>query len=66
MPDTCGGCPNGARLVQITERGARSVVASAKIVAEMEAEWTARLGARRMDALRRILTDPREITDPWR
>jgi DNA-binding MarR family transcriptional regulator len=55
-----------ARLVRITERGARSVAASAGIVAEVEAEWTAHLGARRMDQLRQILADLREITDPWR
>jgi hypothetical protein len=35
-------------------------------VAEVEAEWTAHLGARRMDQLRQILADLREITDPWR
>jgi hypothetical protein len=35
-------------------------------VAQVEAEWTAHLGARRMAELRRILTDLREITDPWR
>ena len=55
-----------ARLVRITERGARSVAASAGIVAEVEAEWTAHLGVRRMDQLRQILADLREITDPWR
>jgi DNA-binding MarR family transcriptional regulator len=55
-----------ARLVRITERGARSVAASAGIVAEVEAEWTAHLGVRRMDLLRQILADLREITDPWR
>lgn len=55
-----------ARLVRITERGARSVAASARVVAEVEAEWTAHLGARRMEQLRRILVDLRGITDPWR
>jgi len=63
VPDPADG---RARLVRITERGARSVAASTKIVAEVEAEWTAHIGARRMDALRRILIDLREITDPWR
>ena len=52
--------------VRITERGAQSVAASAGIVAEVEAEWTAHIGVRRMDQLRRILADLREITDPWR
>jgi DNA-binding MarR family transcriptional regulator len=55
-----------ARLVRMAERGARSVEVSAAIVAEVEAEWTAHLGAARMAQLRGILTDLREITDPWR
>jgi DNA-binding MarR family transcriptional regulator len=55
-----------ARLVRIAERGARSVEASREIVAQVEAEWTAHLGERRMAQLRDILTDLREITDPWR
>jgi DNA-binding MarR family transcriptional regulator len=55
-----------ARLVRIAERGARSVEASRAIVAEVEAEWTAHLGARRMAQLRALLTDLREVTDPWR
>ena len=63
VPDPADG---RARLVRITERGARSVAASAEIVAEVEAEWTAHLGAARMAELRRLLTDLREITDPWR
>ena len=55
-----------ARLVRIAERGARSVAASSKIVGQVEAEWTAHLGGHRMAQLRAILTDLREITDPWR
>jgi DNA-binding MarR family transcriptional regulator len=55
-----------ARLVHVAERGARSVEASARIVAEVEAEWTAHLGVGRMEQLREILTDLRELTDPWR
>jgi DNA-binding MarR family transcriptional regulator len=54
-----------ARLVRIAARGARSVEASRAIVAEVEAEWTAYLGQRRMTQLRDILADLREITDPW-
>jgi hypothetical protein len=69
-PGTSSACrtpdDGRARLVRITERGARSVAASAGIVAEVEAEWTAHLGVRRMDQLRQILADLREITDPWR
>jgi DNA-binding MarR family transcriptional regulator len=63
VPDPADG---RARLVRITERGARSVAASSKIVAEVESEWTAHLGAGRMAQLRAILTDLRELTDPWR
>jgi DNA-binding MarR family transcriptional regulator len=63
VPDPADG---RARLVRIAERGARSVEASRAIVAQVEAEWTAHLGASRMARLRRILNDLREITDPWR
>lgn len=63
VPDPADG---RARLVRVAERGARSVEASRGIVAEVEAEWTAHLGARRTAQLRDILTDLREITDPWR
>jgi hypothetical protein len=35
-------------------------------VAAVEAEWAAHLGPRRMAQLRAILTDLREISDPWR
>jgi hypothetical protein len=50
----------------VAEGGARSVEASRRIVDDVEAEWTAHLGAPRMRQLRDILTDLREITDPWR
>lgn len=63
VPDPTDG---RARLVRVAQRGARSVEFSRGIVAQVEAEWTAYLGARRMEQLRRILTDLREITDPWR
>ena len=55
-----------ARLVRIAERGARSVEISSRIVAEVEAEWTAHLGDDRMENLRQMLIDLRTITDPWR
>ena len=55
-----------ARLVRVAERGARSVEASRAIVAQVEGEWTDHLGERRIGQLREILTDLREITDPWR
>jgi DNA-binding MarR family transcriptional regulator len=62
VPDPVDG---RARLVRIAERGARSVEISSRIVAEVEAEWTAHLGPPRMEQLRGILADLREITDPW-
>ena len=55
-----------ARLVRVAERGALSVEASRGIVARVEGEWTDHLGQRRMAQLRSILSDLREITDPWR
>jgi hypothetical protein len=36
-----------------------------RVTAEMEAEWAAHLGKRRMDQLRDALTRLREITDPY-
>jgi DNA-binding MarR family transcriptional regulator len=63
VPDPADG---RARLVRVAERGARSVEISRKIVEQVENEWSAHLGERRMTQLRRILTDLREITDPWR
>ena len=55
-----------ARLVRVAERGARSVEVSRAIVTQVEAEWTEHLGECRMAQLREILTELREITDPWR
>ena len=54
-----------ARLVRIAPRGARAVPLAATIVAEVEAEWAAHLGADRLARLREILTDLRDITDPY-
>jgi hypothetical protein len=36
------------------------------VVAEVEAEWTAHLGKRRMEQLRQMLIRLRDITDPFR
>jgi len=55
-----------ARLIRIAPRGARAVEASRGMVAEVEAEWAAHLGDRRIRQLSGILTDLREVTDPWR
>jgi DNA-binding MarR family transcriptional regulator len=54
-----------ARLIRIAPRGARAVPLAAAAVAEVEAEWAAHLGADRVARLREILTDLRDITDPY-
>lgn len=53
-----------ARLVRVTGRGAATVPVGAKAIADIEAEWTAHLGALRMAQLRDALARLREITDP--
>ncbi|MFP3987805.1 MarR family transcriptional regulator [Streptomyces sp. E11-3] len=54
-----------ARLVKIAARGAAAIPVAEAVVAEVEAEWTAHLGKRRMAQLRETLTRLREITDPY-
>ncbi|MEU4394543.1 MarR family transcriptional regulator [Kribbella sp. NPDC023855] len=54
-----------ARLVQIAERGAETIPIAAAVVAEVEAEWTAHLGATQATQLRQALLSLREITDPY-
>ena len=54
-----------ARRVTITDKGHDAVRLAAEEVAAVEEEWSAHLGARRMQQLRQALTDLREITDPW-
>ncbi|MFC4946191.1 MarR family winged helix-turn-helix transcriptional regulator [Pseudonocardia sp. GCM10023141] len=53
-----------ARLVRLTERGASTIPVGEKVLADVEAEWRAHLGSRRMAQLRDTLTRLREITDP--
>jgi DNA-binding MarR family transcriptional regulator len=52
-----------ARLVVVAPRGATLVARSAEVVAQIEAEWEAHLGARGWHDLRRHLGRLREITD---
>jgi DNA-binding MarR family transcriptional regulator len=54
-----------ARLVQIADRGAavREVARATEVA--VEAEWTAHLGPRAAEQLRRGLTRLREVTDPY-
>ncbi|MFF7757011.1 MarR family winged helix-turn-helix transcriptional regulator [Streptomyces griseorubiginosus] len=54
-----------ARLVCLTEKAASAQRIAAAVVAEVEKEWEAHLGSRRMKQLREALTLLREITDPW-
>jgi DNA-binding MarR family transcriptional regulator len=54
-----------ARLVRVAPRGAAAVQASLRVVAEVEAQWTAYLGETRTAQLREALTMLREITDPY-
>jgi DNA-binding MarR family transcriptional regulator len=54
-----------ARLVCISARGRAAVEASKPVVAEVEAQWAAHLGPRKMAHLREALTALREITDPY-
>ncbi|MFF8846266.1 MarR family winged helix-turn-helix transcriptional regulator [Streptomyces sp. NPDC015127] len=54
-----------ARLIRLTEYGRSLIPIGNRAVAEVEAEWTAHLGKRRMEQLRDILTRLREITDPY-
>jgi DNA-binding MarR family transcriptional regulator len=54
-----------ARRVRISPRGAAAIPIAAAVVAQVEAEWTAHLGQRRMAQLRQSLAMLREITDPY-
>lgn len=54
-----------ARLIRIAERGMRAIPIAQSAVAEIDAEWEAHLGPRRMAQLRQALTQLREITDPY-
>jgi DNA-binding MarR family transcriptional regulator len=55
-----------ARRIRITERGHASIAVARAAIAQIEAEWTAHLGARRMNQLRDALTALRTVTDPYR
>jgi DNA-binding MarR family transcriptional regulator len=54
-----------ARLIRPARRGWEAVAVAAPVVAAVEAEWTAHLGAETMAVLRAALVRLREITDPW-
>ena len=54
-----------AKLIRLAERGRQTVAVAAEAVARVEAEWAEHLGGHRYRQLRRILTQLREITDPY-
>lgn len=54
-----------ARLVQVAARGEAAVEVARVAEAQVEAEWTAHLGAAATRSLRRALTRLRELTDPY-
>lgn len=54
-----------ARLVRLTDKAKRVRPVADRAVTEVEAQWTAHLGKRRMAQLRDILTQLRELTDPY-
>jgi DNA-binding MarR family transcriptional regulator len=54
-----------ARLVRMAPRGAQAVTAARVVERELEEEWTAHLGKRRIRELREALEKLREITDPY-
>jgi DNA-binding MarR family transcriptional regulator len=60
VPDPTDG---RARLVQLADRGLAAAEVATATVAQVEAEWTAHLGAARMRELRAALERLREITD---
>src|SRR2546421_13005782 len=55
-----------ARQIRITEHGRANVAVALAAIGQVEAEWTAHLGTRRMNQLRDALTALREVTDPYR
>ncbi|WP_152363746.1 MarR family winged helix-turn-helix transcriptional regulator [Microlunatus speluncae] len=63
VPDPADG---RARLVRIAPKAQRAVQIARAVEAEIDAEWTRHLGARKMAHLREALTELRTITDPYR
>jgi DNA-binding MarR family transcriptional regulator len=55
-----------ARLVRMAERGLAAVDVARGVEVQVEAEWTAHLGAEAAGQLRAALTRLREVTDPYR
>jgi DNA-binding MarR family transcriptional regulator len=62
VPDPTDG---RARLIRPAPLGLEAAALAAPVVAQVEAEWTAHLGAETMAGLRAALVRLREVTDPW-
>ncbi|WP_040695071.1 MarR family winged helix-turn-helix transcriptional regulator [Nocardia vinacea] len=62
LPDPSDG---RARLVVLSERGAKMATYANSVADRIEAEWATHLGAQRMRQLRETLARLREITDPY-
>lgn len=54
-----------ARIVRITDKGREMVALTVPVVAEVEAAWERHLGRAKTARLREILTELREVTDPY-
>jgi prophage DNA circulation protein len=52
-------------LVCFTERGRELQRAAREVERRVEQEWADHLGPERLETLRELLTELREITDPW-
>ncbi|MEV0435391.1 MarR family transcriptional regulator [Nocardia sp. NPDC050413] len=55
-----------ARLLRLSDKGARAVEVANQAAGQVESEWLAHLGQRRSTALRGALEELRKITDPYR
>lgn len=62
-PDSADG---RAKLITITDRGHEVIAVARRSEIEVEAEWKNHLGEESFAALRRLLTELREVTDPLR
>jgi DNA-binding MarR family transcriptional regulator len=62
VPDPADG---RARLVRFTAKGEALFPLAREVEAQIEREWAAHLGRRRMQELRETMTRLREITDPY-
>ena len=62
VPDPSDG---RARLVRVSARGRAAREAVLPALAELEAQWLARIGPERMAQLRETLTQLREVRDPY-